>query len=77
MPQQDQRASELNHTQKVLGIAFPAAGNAAIVLQPGERPLDLPAPKVAPEWPPILGWSPSAAAEIREAREGVARSSGL
>jgi hypothetical protein len=31
-----QRASELNHSEKVGGMAFPAAADTAVVLQPGK-----------------------------------------
>ena len=35
MSQENQRASELNHSEKVGGMAFPAAAEAAVV-QPGK-----------------------------------------
>ena len=45
MPQEDQRASELYHSEEVGGVSFPSAGKSAEVLQPGEQPFDLPAAK--------------------------------
>ncbi len=54
MPQQDQRAAELNHAEEVDCVSFPAAAQPAIVLEPGEQPLDFPAAQVASEWSPIL-----------------------
>ncbi len=54
MPQQDQRASELDHAEEVDSVSFPAAGEPAIVLEPGEQPLDFPAPQVAAERSPVL-----------------------
>src|SRR3989449_8642532 len=50
MPQQNQRAAELNHAKEVDGVAFPAAGEPAEVFQPGKQPLDFP----AAQWPSIL-----------------------
>jgi hypothetical protein len=47
MPQQDADASELEEAEEVLGDAFPTGDQAAVVLQPGEQALDLPAPLVA------------------------------
>src|SRR3989442_5522721 len=54
MPQQNQRAAELNHAKEVDGVAFPAAGEPAEVFQPGKQPLDFPAVQVAAQWPSIL-----------------------
>src|SRR2546428_4655876 len=54
MPQQNQRAAELNHAKEVDGVAFPAAGEPAEVFQPGKQPLDFPAAQVAAQWPSIL-----------------------
>ena len=54
MPQEDQRASELDHAEEVCGVSLPAACEAAEVLQPGEQPFDLPAAQVATQRPSIL-----------------------
>src|SRR5713101_6037544 len=54
MPQQDQRATELNHTQEVNGVTFPAPVESAEVLQPGKQPLDFPTAQVTPQGPAIL-----------------------
>jgi hypothetical protein len=47
MPQQDERAAELNHAREIEGIALPSSVDAAEVLQPGEQALDLPMPNAA------------------------------
>ena len=54
MPQEDQRAGELHHTKEVDGVAFPAAGKSAEVLQPGKQPFDFPAPQVSAQRSAIL-----------------------
>ena len=60
MPQGDQRATELDHTEEVGGVSFPAAGKPAEVLQPGEEPFDLPAPHVATKGSAVLSFPPFA-----------------
>jgi len=37
------------------GISIPAHDEAAVVAQPGDQPLDLPAPAIAAQLAPILG----------------------
>ena len=70
MPQEDQRASELNHAEEVGGVAFPAAGESAEVLQPREEPFDFPAPQVSAQRSSVLG-SPSLAPVGRDHFDAV------
>jgi hypothetical protein len=58
MPQEDQRAAELDHAEEVGSVAFPARGESAEVLQPGEESFDLPAAHVAAKGSAVLS-SPS------------------
>jgi hypothetical protein len=55
MPQQDAEASEADEAEEVLGVAIPAGRDAAVVEEPGEQPLDLPASPVAAQHPAVLG----------------------
>lgn len=55
MPQQDAEASEADEAEEVLGVAIPAVGDAAVVEEPGEQALDLPAPPVAAQRSAVLG----------------------
>jgi hypothetical protein len=54
MPQQDQRAAELDHGEEVGCVAFPSRGEAAEVLQPGEQPFNLPAAQITAQWSAVL-----------------------
>ncbi len=54
MPEQDQDASELDHAEEVGGVIFPAGDHAAVVVQPGEQPLDVPAAAITSQRPSIL-----------------------
>ncbi len=54
MSQENQRASELNHSEKVGGMAFPAAAGTAVVLQPGKTASTFQRRRVAAQWPSIL-----------------------
>jgi hypothetical protein len=47
MPKQDADASELDEAEKVGGVSLPAIRDPAIVEQPREQTLDLPAASVA------------------------------
>ena len=55
MPQQDAGEAEEHEADEVLDMSLVAGVDAAVVLQPCEQALDLPAPSVAPEHSPILG----------------------
>ena len=60
MPQEDQRASELDHAEEVCGVSLPAACEAAEVLQPGEQPFNFPAPQISSQRSAVLGSLPLA-----------------
>ena len=49
MPQQDADASEAEEAEVVLEVALPARDQEAVVLQPGQRMLHLPALHIAEE----------------------------
>jgi hypothetical protein len=65
MPQQDADASELDEAEEVLGVAVPAIRDAAIVEEPGEEALDLPAPDVATQCSAVLRLLPPALGTMR------------
>jgi hypothetical protein len=48
MPQQNDAATKVEHSQKILRVSFVAYDPPAKVLQPGKQPLDLPAPTITP-----------------------------
>ena len=54
MPQENQRASELNHSEKVGSMAFPAAADSAVVPQPGKPAARLADAGGRAQWPSIL-----------------------
>lgn len=56
MPQEDQRASELDHAEEVSSISFPAAGKPAEVLQPCEESFDLPAAHITAKGSAVLSF---------------------
>ena len=56
MPQEDQRTTELDHTEEVGSVSFPAASKSAEVLQPCEQAFDLPAAYVAAKGSAILSF---------------------
>ena len=64
MAQQDANASEVDEAEEVLGVVFPAGGEAAVAEEPREEALDLPAPIVAAQGPAILGLGPLAGAPM-------------
>jgi len=47
MPQEDCGAGELEHSEKVCSVVFPANDDAAKIMKPSEHALDLPAAAVA------------------------------
>jgi hypothetical protein len=55
----------MNHGLVVFGKAFPARGQTAEVLQPGEQPLYPPAPLRPPQAPAILSGFPAAIVSMR------------
>ena len=60
MPQEDNEAAELQHAEEVGLMIFPAADQAAKVVEPSEEPLDFPAAAVAAQFAAILGTLPAA-----------------
>ena len=55
MAQQNEHAGEPNKPEKVLEVVLVPDYQAAVILQPGIEPLDLPAPPIAAQDPAILG----------------------
>ena len=53
------QASELDEAEGVLLVALPTRDEAAVVLQPGEEPFDLPTAQVATQRAAILGPPPA------------------
>jgi len=54
MPQEDNRAGELNHPEEVCWVVLPANDDAPIVMQPCEQTLDFPPATIAPQHTAIL-----------------------
>lgn len=52
---ENQQAAEMNKPEVVLGIAFVAYDDAAVVLEPSLQPFNLPAPTVTAQRSAILG----------------------
>ena len=46
-PEEDNEAGELDKTEEVLGVVFPADQDATLPLDPGEEALDEPASHIA------------------------------
>lgn len=47
MPQEDHEAAELEHAEEIGFVIFPAADQAAEIVEPCKETLDFPAPTVA------------------------------
>ncbi len=80
MPEQDARAGELEHAEKVLDMVFPAGDQAARVVKPSEEPLNLPTAAGAAQRPAVLSHTAAASAmagnhfdPVPGAQEGVER----
>ena len=54
MPQEDDRASELNHPEEILWVVFPANDNATKVMKPSEQALDLPTAAISTQTATVL-----------------------
>jgi len=54
MPQEDHSACELNHTEEIFWVIFPANDGATKVMEPGEQAFDFPATPVAAQNPAVL-----------------------
>ena len=46
MPQEDNEAAELEHTEEIGFVIFPAADEAAEIVKPGKEAFDFPTPTV-------------------------------
>ncbi len=55
MSKQDADASEVDEAEEVLCVPIPAHDEAAVVVEPGEQALDLPAAAIPAERTPVLG----------------------
>ena len=47
MPQQDDKAAELEHAEEIGFVIFPAANQSAEIVEPGKEAFDFPTPAVA------------------------------
>ena len=57
MPQEDDGGSQVNHSEEIVWITFPADHDAAIVMQPREQAFDFPSTTITPQHAAILGQS--------------------
>ena len=57
MPEEDESATEVNKSQEIFGVIFPAHDQAPEVVEPGKHPFDFPAAAKATQAATIL--SPS------------------
>ena len=55
----------MDHGQVVFRVAFPASDDAAVIVQPGEQPLDLPAPTRPAQAAPVLRRRPATVVAVR------------
>src|SRR5258708_33096354 len=65
MPEQDQHASELDHAEEVGRVIFPAGDHTAVVMQPGEQTLNVPAAAIAAQAASVLGYRLAAVVPVR------------
>ena len=54
MPQEDDSACELNHSEEILWVVFPANDDATIIVKPSKQTLDFPATTIAPQRAAVL-----------------------
>ncbi len=47
MPQEDDGAGELQHTEEIFWVVLPASDDATIIMEPSKKTLDFPAATVA------------------------------
>ncbi len=64
MPQEDNEAAELEHTEEVGLVIFPTADEAPEVVEPRKETLDFPATAVATKFTAVLGVLPVAIALV-------------
>ena len=55
MPQENNEAAELEYTEEIGFVIFPAADQSAEIVKPGKEALDFPAPTVATQFAAVLG----------------------
>ena len=65
MPQKNDEASELEHTEEIGFVIFPAADKSAEVMEPGEKAFDFPAATVTTQFAAVLGILPAAIELVR------------
>jgi len=64
MPQKDDGGSQLNHSEEIFWVAFPANHDAPIVMQPGKQAFDFPSSAITPKHTAILGQSSGARGSV-------------
>jgi len=52
---EDEQTSEVYEAEEVFYVVLPSGDQAAVVVQPCKKPLNLPSPSVAAQWSAILG----------------------
>ncbi len=55
MPQEDNETAELEHSEKIALVIFPAADESAEIVEPGKEALDFPVPAVTAQFAAVLG----------------------
>jgi hypothetical protein len=55
MPQEDDGTGELDHSEEIFRVIFPAHDEAAKIMQPGKQAFDLPTAAVATQGATVLG----------------------
>ena len=55
MAQEDNETAELEHSEKIALVIFPAADESAEIVEPGKEALDFPAPTVTTKFAAVLG----------------------
>src|SRR2546427_12692584 len=61
MPQEDNETAELEHSEKIALVIFPAADESAEIVEPGKEALGFPAPAVTAQFAAVLGTLAAAA----------------
>lgn len=60
MPQKDHGRRQMDHSEEVVRVPFPASDDAAVIMEPGEEAFDFPATAKATQHAAILCRRPSA-----------------
>jgi len=77
MPEQDPSTGEVQHSDEVVDVTFPAGDQPPEVVQPGKEAFDLPAPTCTPQAAAILRDMPATAAMGRDHLDAVRRHQGF